>query len=76
VVVTDVRPGHTRTGTAPHAEYYADDNKLILNGGKAQMVDSLKGTTRGQELVYFSDDDKLLVKGEKNALVVTHMKKK
>ncbi len=76
VVVTDVRPGHTRTGTAPHAEYYADDNKLILNGGTAQMVDSLKGTTKGQELVYFSDDDKLLVKGEKNALVVTHMKKK
>jgi lipopolysaccharide export system protein LptA len=76
VVVTDVRPGHTRTGTAPHAEFYADDNKLILNGGTAQMVDSLKGTTRGQELVYYNDDDRLLVKGEKNALVVTHMKKK
>ena len=40
------------------------------------MVDSVKGTTRGQELMYFNDDDQMLVKGEKNALVVTHMKKK
>jgi len=76
VIVMDVRPGRTRIGTAPHAEFYADDNKLILNGGKAQMVDSMKGTTRGEELIYFNDDDQMLVKGEKNALVVTHMKKK
>jgi lipopolysaccharide export system protein LptA len=76
VVVTEVNPTRTRTGTAPHAEFYADDSKLILNGGGAQMVDSGKGTTRGQELTYFNGDDRLLVKGEKNALVVTHMKKK
>jgi lipopolysaccharide export system protein LptA len=76
VIVMDVRPGRTRIGTAPHAEFYADDNKLILNGGNAQMVDSSKGTTRGEELTYFNDDDQMLVKGEKNALVVTHMKKK
>ena len=76
VIVKDVRPDRTRIGTAPHAEFYADDNKLILNGGKAQMVDSSKGTTRGEELTYFNDDDQMLVKGEKNALVVTHMKKK
>jgi len=76
VIVTDVRPDRTRIGTAPHAEFYADDNKLILNGGGAQMVDSSKGTTRGEELTYFNDDDQMLVKGEKNALVVTHMKKK
>lgn len=76
VVVRDVRPDRTRTGTAPHAEFYADDNKLILNGGKAQMVDSVKGTTVGEELTYFNDDDEMLVKGEKKALAVTHMKKK
>jgi lipopolysaccharide export system protein LptA len=76
VIVKDVRPDRTRTGTAPHAEFYADDNKLILNGGKAQMVDSVKGTTVGEELTYFNDDDQMLVKGEKKALAVTHMKKK
>ena len=67
VIVKDVRPDRTRTGTAPHAEFYADDNKLILNGGKAQMVDSVKGTTVGEELTYFNDDDQMLVKGEKKA---------
>ncbi len=53
----------TRTGTSEHAEYYVDEDKLILEGGQPQLVDSRKGTTRGSKLTWFSQDDRLLVVG-------------
>jgi lipopolysaccharide export system protein LptA len=53
----------TRIGTSEHAEYYVDEEKLILEGGQPQLVDSRKGTTRGSKLTWFSQDDRLLVVG-------------
>ena len=53
----------TRTGTSEHLEYYVDEDKVILEGGQPQMVDSRKGTTRGSKLTWFSQDDRLLVVG-------------
>jgi lipopolysaccharide export system protein LptA len=76
VVVNEVAFDHTRNGTGEHAEFYTSDNRVVLNGGIAQMVDSRRGTTRGNQLTYYSDDDRLFVEGEKKALVSTHMKKK
>ncbi|MBZ5593159.1 MAG: LPS export ABC transporter periplasmic protein LptC [Acidobacteriia bacterium] len=53
----------TRTGTSDHAEYYTDDERIILRGGQPQMVDSKKGYARGAELTYYVNDDRLLVSG-------------
>ncbi|MCP5112327.1 MAG: hypothetical protein GY953_15995, partial [bacterium] len=53
----------TRTGTAEHAEYYLDEEKVILNGGAPKLMDSLKGTTEGRQLTYYAHDDRLLVDG-------------
>jgi lipopolysaccharide export system protein LptA len=69
VVSTSVKLKRTRTGTSEHAEYYADDGKVILNGGVPMLVDSVKGQTRApKELTWFSNDDRLVVDGtgEKN----------
>ncbi|MBV9405124.1 MAG: LPS export ABC transporter periplasmic protein LptC, partial [Acidobacteriaceae bacterium] len=66
----------TRTGTAEHCEYYTSENKVILNGGSPQMVDSYKGITKGRQLTYYDDDDRLIVEGEKKQLAFTQMKKK
>jgi lipopolysaccharide export system protein LptA len=52
-----------RTGTAEHSEYYVDDDKMILEGGKPRLVDSLKGRTEGRQLTYFFEDERLLVDG-------------
>jgi lipopolysaccharide export system protein LptA len=68
--------GRTRTGTSQHCEYFTSDDKVILNGGAPQMLDSYKGVTKGRQLTYFSDDDRLLVDGEKKALAYTQMKKR
>jgi lipopolysaccharide export system protein LptA len=63
VVIDQAAPGRTRTGISEHAEYYAADQKIILTGGHPEMIDSVKGTTKGRELTYFANDDRLLVNG-------------
>jgi lipopolysaccharide export system protein LptA len=63
VEIIQTEPGRTRRGTSQHAEYYVAEEKLILNGGLAQMVDSVKGATRGRQLIYYSRSDSLQVEG-------------
>ncbi len=45
IVHTDGK--RTRVGTSEHAEYYTDDEKVLLDGGSPLLVDSLKGKTTG-----------------------------
>jgi lipopolysaccharide export system protein LptA len=71
-----VAPGRTRTGQGEHAEYYTDQNKVVLNGGAPQMRDSYKGVTKGRQLTYFSDDDRLIVEGDKRERAYTRMRKR
>ena len=70
--------GRVRKGTSEHAEYYVDDDKVILEGGSPLFVDSLRGNTRGEKLTWFSKDDRLLVNGveSKPVKTVLHRKKK
>jgi LPS export ABC transporter protein LptC/lipopolysaccharide transport protein LptA len=63
VAIDQKAPGRTRTGTSEHAEYFTADQKIILTGGQPEMIDSVKGTTKGRELTYFANDDRLLVNG-------------
>jgi lipopolysaccharide export system protein LptA len=53
----------TRDATSEHAEYYVDEDKVILEGGQPRFIDSLRGTTRGDKLTWYSADDRLLVNG-------------
>jgi len=55
--------GRVRDGTSEHGEYYVDEDKVILTGGRPQFVDTLRGTTQGEKLTWFSKDDRLLVNG-------------
>jgi lipopolysaccharide export system protein LptA len=71
-----ISPGRTRTGTGEHCEYYTRQDKVVLNRGAPQMVDSYKGTIKGQQLTYFSGEDHLIVDGKKEQVAFTRMKKK
>ncbi len=56
----------TRNGFAEHAEYYPEDQKVILRGGRPKLIEvkaTTKDTTEGNELTYFANDDRLLVNG-------------
>ena len=66
VKIVSTEDKRTRTGTGEHGEYYASEKKVILNGGDALMVDSLKGQTKGKQLTWWSNNDRLLVNGAEN----------
>ncbi len=66
VKIISTEDKRTRTGTGEHGEYYAEEKKVIMNGGDALLVDSLKGQTRGKQLTWWSNNDRLLVNGAEN----------
>lgn len=68
-------PGRTLNGTSEHAEYYAEQQKIVLNGGQPVLEDSARGVTRGRELIYFAKDDKLLVNGADRAPVISDIRR-
>ena len=76
VVVVQIENDRTRTGKSQHCEYYVKLDKVVLNGGIATMVDSLKGSTKGHQLTYFTDDDRFRAEGLKNDPAFTKMLKK
>jgi lipopolysaccharide export system protein LptA len=63
VKIVQAATDRTRTGTSDHAEYFTDNERIVLRGGQPQMLDSKKGFVRGAELTYFVNDDRLLVSG-------------
>jgi lipopolysaccharide export system protein LptA len=60
-----------RNGTGDHAEFYTDDQKIVLRAPRAKMVMTPKNgakpsTSEGTELTYLVNDDRLLVIGAPN----------
>lgn len=76
VDVHEVAVDRTRDAHAEHAEYYVDEDKVILEGGQPQFSDSSRGTTRGQKLTWYSSDDRLVVNGKPQEPVKSVMHKK
>ncbi len=52
-----------RTGTSEHGEYYTEEGKIILTGGRPYLKDSKQGDVHGDKLTYFTNDDKLIYDG-------------
>jgi lipopolysaccharide export system protein LptA len=65
-ITTTVKPARTRTGTSEHAEYYADEQKVILQKGEPLLVDNVKGNAKGEQLTWWANNDRLLVEGAAN----------
>jgi lipopolysaccharide export system protein LptA len=76
VVLDILGPNHKRTGSSDRGEYYTKEDKVVLAGGAPQIVDSLRGITKGTLITYYSGDDRLLVQGEHNKPAFTKMTKK
>jgi lipopolysaccharide export system protein LptA len=66
----------TRTLTGEHAEYYADEQKVILRGGRPRLVDSVEGVTEGDDLIYYANDDRLTVNGVPGHPVTSRIRSK
>lgn len=76
VQIVQTAPDRTRTGTSEHAEYYVDQDKVVLEGGQPKFVDSMRGTTQGKQLIWFSNDDRLLVNGAVGQPAQSHLRRK
>ena len=76
VEIVQAAPDRTRTGTSDHAEYFTDNERIVLRGGQPQMVDSKKGYARGAELTYFVNDDRLLVTGSPQQRATSRLRRK
>ena len=73
---TETADGRTRRGSADHSEYYVAEEKVVLNGGVAQLVDSRDGLTRGKQLTYFAGNDTLQVEGAITQPVASKIRRK
>jgi lipopolysaccharide export system protein LptA len=76
VRIVQSSPDRTRHGSAEHAEYTVGEGKVVLTGGSPEFIDSLRGSTRGQELTWFADNDRLLVEGREGQPAVSRILRK
>jgi lipopolysaccharide export system protein LptA len=55
--------GTGRRGFGERAEYHPGEEKVVLEGAPARVINARQDTTRGAELTYYLNDDRLLVLG-------------
>jgi lipopolysaccharide export system protein LptA len=69
--------GTSYNGSSDRAEYYTDEQKVVLLGGMPKMTDNSGKSTVGPEgLTYYANDDRLLVNGSEGQPVNTRLKRK
>lgn len=76
VVILQSAPDRVKRGTAEHAEYIVAEERVRLEGGQPELNDSVKGVTRGKELIYFANDDRLVVNGVPQQPAVSKVRRK
>ena len=80
VRIVETGKNRVRKGSGEISEYYTADGKLVLEGGKPEMVDIVKGVeqrrTTGKQLTWFADNDKLIVDGEEKKPAVSNLQRK
>ena len=76
VEVVQTAATRLRVGTSDHGEYYTDEGKIILTGGRPHLKDSLGSDVTGERLTYFTNDDKLQGDGGPKKQVEGHIVRK
>jgi lipopolysaccharide export system protein LptA len=63
VEIVQIVAARQRVGTSDHGEYYTEEGKIILTGGRPHVKDSKTGEFDGEKLTYYTNDDKLQGEG-------------
>jgi lipopolysaccharide export system protein LptA len=70
----------SRLGKGEVADFYAADNRVVLDGAPAELTDSVPGqrptVSRGRKLTWSGDTDKLLVDGAASEPAVSSLRRK
>lgn len=73
VEVVQTASARQRIGTSDHGEYYTEEGKIILTGGRPHLKDSRSGDATGDKVTYFTNDDRLEVEGAPKKQVEGHI---
>jgi hypothetical protein len=80
VTIVETSPERTRRGKGETSEYYAADGRLVLEGGKPEMLDTAKGVEQrratGKQLSWFANNDKIIVDGKEQQPTFSQVQKK
>lgn len=80
VKIVETGEQRVRRGNGETGEYYTADSKLVLEGGKPEMVDVVKGVeqrrTTGKQLTWFSNNDKIIVDGQEQKPSLSTLQRK
>ena len=63
-----------RTSFSDVAEYFRDEEKLVLTGGPPRILDSERGSTVGPRLTMHFDDGSITVAGNPETHVITRQR--
>jgi lipopolysaccharide export system protein LptA len=61
VRIVDRSPVRTITGNSEHAEYYLDDEHMVLTRGNPVVEDSRRGVSRGAVITWYARQDSMTV---------------
>jgi len=76
VVIRDEARGRKRTGRGEHAQYYLDEERIVLSGGNPSVEDAVRGVTRGAVITWFGRQDRMLVDNGGGGPAVSRVKQK
>jgi lipopolysaccharide export system protein LptA len=73
VEVLQVAAARQRIGTSEHGEYYTEEGRIVLTGGRPHVKDSKTGDSTGENLTYFTNDDRIVIDGSPKKIVEGHI---
>ncbi|GAB4411858.1 MAG: hypothetical protein OHK0021_20590 [Bryobacter sp.] len=80
VAITEKGQDRIRSGKGETGEYYTADGRLLLEGGRPEVIDTDKGVekrrTSGKQLVWFANADRLIVDGDEAKPVLSTITRK
>jgi lipopolysaccharide transport protein LptA len=76
VVIRDEARGRKRTGRGEHAEYFLDEERIVLSGGNPSVEDAARGVTRGAVITWFGRQDRMIVDNDGAGPAVSRVKQK
>lgn len=76
VVIREGARGRKRTGRGEHAEYFPEEERMVLSGGNPSVEDAARGVTRGAVITWFGRQDRMIVDNEGAGPAVSRVKQK
>lgn len=80
VKIIETGAERVRRGLGDTGEYYTADSRLVLEGGKPEMIDVVKGVeqrrTTGKQLTWFANNNKIIVDGQEQKPALSTLQRK